>query len=379
MWLLWVEQLHPGLAAGRRYFHPPVRHGRTQGHPEDEASGRRLEMTTTRRVAAVVVHYGDPGRTVRAVLARWNLNVFSRIIVVANDLSERPPDLTDEICSWIVPGRNLGFGGACQFAAATYAADVYAFFNAHVTMDSRSVRNCVVALDIPGVGITAPFVHLPATGNPKVDWKYTWCVRKYSRTTRLPIQVPLPQYEGYESTSSGCATRALQSADEVIDNEWVTGCAIFCRSEIIRDIGWDGSYFLTWEDADISIRAIRSGWRVVTVPSALAYHSGESTRARTMSAYYCMRNPIWFSRKYRSRPRQVLLTSYLFLLLLRITAADVLQGRRPRHAPLAARGLLDGWALWPSGKDPLPGEPLRFTATVNQRTTNSRMHDRHQA
>ena len=177
---------------------------------------------------------------------------------------------------------------------------------------------------------------------------------------RLPIRVPLPQPKGHGTVTGDAGTDDIQSTGKVIDNEWATGCAIFCRNEIIRDIGWDGSYFLTYEDTDISMRTRRSGWRVVTVPSALAYHTGESTGSRALSAYYAMRNPIWFSRKYWSRPRQILLTFYLFLLLFRITTADALRRRRPRHAPSAARGIVDGWALWPSGKDPLPGEPLRF-------------------
>jgi N-acetylglucosaminyl-diphospho-decaprenol L-rhamnosyltransferase len=316
-------------------------------------------MITTRQVAAVVVHYGDRQRTVRAVIGHWNLNVFTCIIVVANDLSERPAELTDEICTWVIPSRNLGFGGGCQLAATTYSADVYAFFNAHVTMDSASVRRCVEAFDIPNVGITAPHVYLP-TGNPAIDWKNTRCVRTYSRTLRLPIRLPLRQPKGHSTATGEAGADDVQSTGEVIDIEWATGCAIFCRSEIIRDIGWDGSYFLTWEDADISMRTRRSGWRVVAVSSALAYHSGESTRSSTLSAYYSMRNPIWFSRKYWSRSRQILLTSYLFLLLFRITTADALRRRRPRHAPSAARGILDGWSLRPSGKDPLPGEPLRF-------------------
>ena len=317
-------------------------------------------MTTTHRVAAVVVHYGDHRRTVRAVLRHWDLKVFSRIIVVANDLSERPADLTDDICTWMIPTRNLGFGAACQLAATTCSADVYAFFNAHVTMNSASVRRCVAACDIPDVGITAPNVYLPSTGNPEKDWKYTRCIRTYSRTLRRPIRVPLPQPKGQSAVTGDGRPDDIQSTGEVIDNEWATGCAIFCRSEIIRDIGWDGSYFLTYEDADISMRTRRSGWRVATVPSALAYHTGESTRSRALSSYYSTRNSIWFFRRYRSRPRQILLTLHLFLLLFRITTADVVRRRRPCHAPSAARGIVDGWALWPSGKDPLPGEPLRF-------------------
>ena len=317
-------------------------------------------MNTKRRVAAVVVHYGDRQPTVRAVLRHWDLKAFTRIIVVANDLSERPAELTDEICTWVMPSRNLGFGGGCQLAATMCSADVYGFFNAHVTMDSASVRRCVVAFDIPDVGITAPCVYLPITGNPKIDWKYTRCIRTYSRIVRLTIRVPVRQPKGHATVTGDAGADGIQSIGEVIDNEWATGCAIFCRSEIIRDIGWDGSYFLTWEDADISMRTRRSGWRVVTVPSALAYHTGESTRSPSLSAYYSMRNPIWFSRKYRSRPRQILLTFYLLLLLFRVTIADALRRRRPRRAPSAARGVVDGWALWPSGKDPLPGEPLRL-------------------
>jgi N-acetylglucosaminyl-diphospho-decaprenol L-rhamnosyltransferase len=317
-------------------------------------------MTTERRVAAVVVHYGDREPTVKAVLGHWALKVFIRIIVVANDLSERPAELTDDICTWMIPNRNLGFGGACQLAATTCFADVYAFFNAHVTIDGASVRHCVTAFDIPDVGITAPQVYLPTTGNPEIDWRYTRCIRKYSRTVRLPIRVPLPQPKGNGTVTGDAGTRDIQSTCEVIDNEWATGCAIFCRDEVIRDIGWDGSYFLTYEDADISMRTRRSGWRVVTAPLALAHHTGESTRSRAFSAYYGMRNPIWFSRKYWSRPRQILLTFYLFILLFRITTADVLRRRKPRHAPSAARGIVDGWALWPPGRDPLPGEPLGF-------------------
>jgi GT2 family glycosyltransferase len=321
---------------------------------------RIQKMTTIRQVAAVVVHYGDRQRTVQAVLGHWNLKVFTRIIVVANDLSERPVELPDEICTWVIPSRNLGFGGGCQLAAMTCSADVYAFFNAHVTMDSASVRHCVAAFDIPDVGITAPNVYIPITGNPEIDWKYTRCIRTYSRTIRLPIRVPHLQPKGLDPETGGAETDDLQPTGQVIDNEWATGCAIFCRNEIIRDIGWDGSYFLTYEDTDISMRTRRSGWRVVTVPSALAYHTGESTRSRALSAYYSARSTIWFSRKYRSRPRQILLTFYLVLMLFRITAADALRRRRPGNAPSVARGILDGWTLWPAGKDPLPGEPLRF-------------------
>ena len=306
------------------------------------------EGTSARRIAAVVVHYGDQKRIVRAVLNHSRLGAYSNIVVVANDLSQRPEGLKDIPCTWLIPRRNIGFGDACQLGATTCQADVYAFFNAHVTIDRVSVHRCASAFDIAEVGIAAPYLHHPGTKKPIVNWGYTYCTRTYSPILRLPIQVPLKN--GRVSDERGPV--------ELIDNDWATGGAIFCRNEVIRDIGWDGSYFLGFEDVDISMRAKKRGWRVVTVASAIAFHSGESTRKSTASAYYTMRNILWFARKHYDRRLQIFLTAYVLFRLSRLAAADVLNGRRPPHSRPAARGILDGWLLWPESSESLAVEPL---------------------
>ena len=310
------------------------------------------ETVTARRITAVIVHYGDPQPTIRAVLNHWKLGVFSDVVVVANDLRRRPQDLQNTPCTWLMPSRNIGYGGACQLAAMTCPADVYVFFNAHISIDKASVENCVSALNVQGVGIASPYLHHPGTGNSIVDWKYTHCIRTYSRVLRLPIQVPLRNgrvRDGRADSSTGF---------ELIDNDWATGGAIFCRHEVIRDVGWDGSYFLSFEDVDMSMRAKKCGWRVVIAPSAIAFHTGESTRASSATAYYSMRNTLWFARKYRGRKAQALLTIYLLILLCRTAMADILKSRRPPRTKPATQGILDGWLLWPSGTEALVGEPL---------------------
>jgi GT2 family glycosyltransferase len=302
----------------------------------------------TRMVVAVVVHYGDPRRTIRAVLTYHNLGVFSDIIVVANDLSQQPAELNEISCTWVIPDRNLGFGAACQLGAMTRLADVYAFFNAHVTIDRASVESCVSAFDIEDVGIAAPYIYHPSTGIPAVDWNYVHGVRTYSPVLRLPIVVP--RSESYPKDRI--------NRPKLIDNEWATGGTVFCRDEVVRDVGWDGSYFLIYEDVDISMRAKRCGWRIVTVPPAIAVHSGESTRTSRASAYYSTRNSIWFARKYRTRRVRALLIAYLLLMLCRVAAADVIKRRQQPRARPAARGILDGLLLWPTNIEALSGEPL---------------------
>lgn len=132
------------------------------------------DMTSTTRIAAVVVHYGDPKRIVRAVLNHSRLGAFSDIVVVANDMSQRPEDLKDISCTWLIPERNIGFGDACQLGAMTCQASVYAFFNAHVTIDRVSVDRCASAFDSADVGIAAPYLYHPGTKNPIVNWSYTY-------------------------------------------------------------------------------------------------------------------------------------------------------------------------------------------------------------
>ena len=301
------------------------------------------------RVAAVIVHYGDPQRTIRAVFNHWKLGAFSDIVVIANDLRLRPEDLENIPCKWLIPSRNLGFGGACQLGAKACSADIYAFFNPHVTIDGISLDHCISAFDTKNVGIASPYLYHPGSGNPAVDWKYTHCTRTYSRIVRLPVQVPLKRASHVQSSESPAV---------LIDNDWATGGLVLIRCEVIRDIGWDGSYFLGFEDVDISIRAKKRGWRVVVVPAAIAYHTGESTRTSTTTAYYRMRNSLWLARRHRGRRIQALLTSYLLLRLCRIAAADVLKRRRPPRARPAIRGMLDGWRLWPGNAEALPQEPL---------------------
>lgn len=311
-------------------------------------------------VAAVVIHYGDPGRTIRAVWSHLELGLFSDIIVVANDLSQRPEVLSDAPIRWLIPARNIGFGGACQMAAiACRQAEIYAFFNSHVTIARNAVEDCLAAFAKGDVGIVAPYIYHPTRKKPDIDWKYTYCTRTYSRILQLPVQVPI-QREHVNRLTNGVT---------LIDNDWATGGAIFCRKEVINKIGWDGSYFLGYEDVDISLRAKNNGWRVVVVPSALAFHTGESTKTSAIAVYYSTRNSLWFARKHRGPEVRVLLTAYLLLLLCRMTTADLLKRRCPPHAKAAVKGLLHGWRLWPADIHALPGEPLCSSRVQNAFST----------
>ena len=300
------------------------------------------------QVVAIIVHYGDTRRTVRSVQDHHQLGLFSDIIVVANDLRTKPEELSATPCTWLVPSRNVGFGGACQFAAMARSADIYGFFNAHVRMDENSVANCTAAITNEGVGIAAPYLYYPGRKDHVTNWRYARGTHTYSRVVHVPILVPAkPDVEACGSNGA-----------KLIDSEWVSGAAMFCSSEVVKHVGWDGSYFISVEDVDICIRTKMYGLRVVTVPSATAVHNGESTRTRAGSTYYQNRNALWLAQRFFTPRVQALLTVYLLLLMCRLAVGDVVRRRHPWHAAAAMRGVLDAWRLWPQSKDALAGEPL---------------------
>jgi GT2 family glycosyltransferase len=283
---------------------------------------------------AVIVHWGPTELTVTAALSLENSGAFSAIAVVANDGQKRPVELNASNVHWICPGRNLGFGSGCQFGADHIRASKYGFFNADVSMSPQALQRCLTALDQPNVGIVGPVLISPSG-----------------------------------SLQSGCGTvsrflwkpKALNdprgSASEFVDCSWVTGAAIFCRDEIVRIIGWDGSYFLIYEDTDLCLRARTRGWRVVVVPGAIGTHPGGTTLRRNLGAFYAPRNRIWMTR--RLGPARVIpfLVATQLLRIPKTALGDLVK----RRTPLAKKqfaGVKAGLGPMPRDQPPGSDEPI---------------------
>jgi N-acetylglucosaminyl-diphospho-decaprenol L-rhamnosyltransferase len=280
---------------------------------------------------AVIVHWGDTRPTIEVALRLHQEGHFSKIVIVANDLQECPSVLRDSAISWIIPSRNLGFGGGCNFGARQHPALKYAFLNADVTFDSNAVPMCLDALDIPGVGISAPALYLPSGG------LQSGC-GSLSRRLKIPRSNTPP-------------------AQSISECDWVTGASLFCRHEVFESVGFDGSYFLSFEDLDIGYRANQAGWKVVVVSGATATHPARTTLRGARPIYYGIRNQIWFSRRFGSFLGSIAATLYTLRVVPRVMLADVIK-RRPPHSPLIYHGFIDGWGTLPSTKEPLLDEPI---------------------
>ena len=83
--------------------------------------------------------------------------------------------------------------------------------------------------------------------------------------------------------------------------EQVTGCAMFCDSEVFRALGlFDETYWIYAEESDLEERALQAGCRMVEI-SVPVWHLGEATMSRVAlkRAYLQMRNVIRLHFKLR--------------------------------------------------------------------------------
>jgi N-acetylglucosaminyl-diphospho-decaprenol L-rhamnosyltransferase len=187
------------------------------------------------------------------------------------------------------------------------------------------------ALDIPNVGISAPTLLFPG-GDLQ------------SGCGSVSKRMKIPRSD----------TRPSESITEC---DWVTGASLFCRHEVLQSIGFDGSYFLGYEDLDIAYRAKLAGWKVVVVSAATATHPSRTTLNGARPIYYGIRNPIWFSRRHGSSLGSVATSLYVLRKVPRVMLADVVK-RRPSHSLLMLQGLVAGWGRLPDTNEPLSGEPI---------------------
>jgi GT2 family glycosyltransferase len=84
--------------------------------------------------------------------------------------------------------------------------------------------------------------------------------------------------------------------------EWITGCTLLMKMVVIEQIGGlDERFFAYYEESEFCIRAGRSGWHVLHVPTAKVWHkiSPVAREASPQVNYYMTRNRLLFMKLIR--------------------------------------------------------------------------------
>ena len=141
---------------------------------------------------------------------------------------------------------------------------------------------------------------------------------------------------GYQEVDSG-------QYDEAVEVFALCGCAVAFRTEAGRTVGWfDETFFLYYEDTDLSWRLRAAGWDIRYQPTAVVrhVHAASSVEWSPTFAFHTTRNRLLMLAKNAAAGRAT--REYLRFLLetlqmLRPVLGQLRRGRRPALAPLRSR------------------------------------------
>ena len=188
--------------------------------------------------------------------------------------------ITNKENSGVTGGRNIGLKNADDRSEYILFLDHDIVFNENLLSELLEV-----IMSNSKIGIVTPKIYYYSHKN--VIW---------STGTSINLLSGKVSFNGGNEVDHG-------QFDEIKDVQ-VAPAVILVRKEVIEKIGgFDGIYFATYEDTDFCFRARKSGYRVVYVPRAKAYHKipldwSESMNRLLSRIYYIGRNRLIFMRKH---------------------------------------------------------------------------------
>jgi GT2 family glycosyltransferase len=106
------------------------------------------------------------------------------------------------------------------------------------------------------------------------------------------------------------------SESEAREVTFLSGCLMLFRTSVLQKIGFlNERLFMYFEDAEISVRAMRAGYRLLYVPNSRIYHKIHHQGLTPFTLYYGVRSRLIFIETVLSGWRRMLATTYFFAVL----------------------------------------------------------------
>jgi GT2 family glycosyltransferase len=278
----------------------------------------------TPHIIAVVVMYDSGPAAIacaRGLLAQEAIRID--VIIVDNGSADDSFVLAHDeftaddrvVVARVTPNRGFSGGANEGMSRALEAgADYVWLVTDDLELDSRAGAALVAAMEQDAnIGLAGPYVYFADDRD-----------RIYFGGGRLG-----PDGASHEHAGEVAGPSVAQGP--VRDTGYVTGSSMFLRADALQDVGlMDESFWLYFEDADLSWRIRASGRRVVVLPSARAWHDATPSSDKTMRVRmrYAYRNELRFLRKHHLRraPEKVWENT--------VTSARLAKARDARARPL---------------------------------------------
>ncbi len=231
-------------------------------------------------IGVVLVHYNQWALLLRCLQALGMSTAKNDLeIVIIDNASRGMPAGAETLANEAFGGpvrlvrnrTNVGFGKACnQGAELLGGKEAYLFLNPDIEVGQGMIEELGTYLgDNPDVGIVGPQLTY-ADGTVQDSY------RRFPR----PFDQVLKRTPLHRSRLLRHRVRDYlmwdKDKDRTEDVDWLVGACLLVRSGAWETIsGFDGRFFLFYEDVDLCRRVWLSGYRVVYHPQARALHRKE--------------------------------------------------------------------------------------------------------
>lgn len=162
-------------------------------------------------------------------------------------------------------GQNLGFAGGCNLGierALQAGSDLIWLLNNDAVAHPQALQHLVRATrDHPDAGLFGSRIYF--ADPPDQLWFAGGKVVAGNNHDLGHRETDLGQY------------------DHLAEVDYVNGCSLLIRTQVIRQIGPMAThYFLYWEELDWCHRARRAGWSCRMVPQSVVWHRGNATTGK---------------------------------------------------------------------------------------------------
>ncbi len=126
--------------------------------------------------------------------------------------------------------------------------------------------------------------------------------------------------------------------------EWVSGCAILVRRQLIEQAGMlDERFYYYWEETEWCLRARKHGWQIYMVPVAKVWHKGVQIdyKPGPSVTYYKTRNHLLLQAKHHAPTIERVVLWYLLVKRLISWSVKPRWREKADHRNALARGMYD--------------------------------------
>lgn len=257
------------------------------------------------------------------------------IIIVDNGRKPNSEKTLREACPEVVVlslERNAGFGGANNVGidyALQHGADLVLLLNNDTVVRNDTLERLVeTAEKNPKAGVIGAKIYY--YDKPECIW--------YAGG-KLDIDKAL-------GTHPGIGQEDHSSQHECAETDFVTGCCLLTRRQVIERIGkLDYRYFIYLEDSDYSVRARRAGYSILYEPTAVLYHKVSSSTGldSPVYIYFNLRNKILFLKNNSKFSKWIWNIHYFIYFYGRQLIRLIFKQRNPKAARAAFFGIIDGF------------------------------------